>query len=83
MSRVSMNWPSRMTVTRSQSSNSSSSLWETKIMPIPRLFRSRQVFISCLTSFSDREDVGSSMMMHFAFTSIAFAISIICWMPMP
>ena len=83
ISRHSIYWPSRITVTQSHSSNSSSSLWETNRIAIPLLFSSRQVRISWPTSFSDRDDVGSSMMMHFASMRTAFAISIICWTPMP
>ena len=50
---------------------------------MPRSRSSLTVSISCFTSCSPREEVGSSMMMSLAFWVMALAISTICCWPMP
>ena len=68
-------------VTASQSWNTSAILCVMKIMPIPCFLRSRTVSNNTSTSFSEREDVGSSKIKIFAFSENDFAISTICCCP--
>ena len=70
--------PSRNTLIQSLISNISLSLWEINTMDTPesRSLRIRPIRISVSRSVS--EDVGSSMMMSFAFTESALATSTIC-----
>ena len=78
MSRVEIRMPSRKTVTRSHSSNTSSSLWLTYRTPLPMPFNRRITSKSCFASFGVSAEVGSSMMTTFASWDSARAISTIC-----
>ena len=67
--------PSRRTITSSQISNTSPSLWEMKIVPFPSAFRRRMTVSRPSISGGLRFEVGSSRMSSSAPRRIAFRIS--------
>ena len=74
--------PSRITVTVSQSANTSSKRWEMKTRARPSSRRLRATANSRSTSTPLRAAVGSSITRRLASSEIAFAISMICWSAM-
>ena len=78
MSTVSTCWPSRMTVTRSAISRSSSRRWEMWTTPLPCSRSERMMRNSSSISVSVSAAVGSSMMSTDASSDSALAISTIC-----
>ena len=79
ISSVPMYWPSLIMVILSATRYSSSSLWDIKITPIPFAAISLTSFTRLVTSFSFREEVGSSMIRIFISVLSAFATSINCF----
>ncbi len=71
--------PSRMTVTVSQSANTSSNRCEMKMRPRPSSRRLRAIANRRSTSTPDSAAVGSSMMSSVASRETALAISMTCW----
>src|SRR5438270_676505 len=78
VSTVAMYWPSRITVTRSEMSFSSSSRWEMWTTPTPFARTARMMRKSSSISVSVSVAVGSSMIRTCALYESAFAISTIC-----
>ena len=74
--------PSRNTVARSHSANTSSSRWLTNMIATPRSRRRRTIVNSRSTSWADSDAVGSSRIRARASTDRALAISISCWSAM-
>jgi len=74
--------PSRSTVTRSQSMNTSSRRCEINTMLTPCCFRLRETSNNFKVSCSVSDEVGSSMIMSFAFWESALATSTICFCAM-
>ena len=72
-------WPSRRTVARSHSSNTSSSRWQTNRMATPRSRVWRTIAKSRSTSCADSDAVGSSRIRTRASSDSALAISMSCW----
>ena len=79
MASVEMYSPSRITVTVSQSANTSSKRWEMKTRARPSSRRLRATAKSRSTSTPLRAAVGSSMTSRLASSEMALAISMICW----
>ena len=77
--RVETCWPSRSTVMRSLSSNTSSSRWLTNRIATPDAASRRTWRNSRLTSCADSAAVGSSMISTRTSRDIALAISTACW----
>ncbi len=75
---VSTRSPSLNTVTRSPISNTSSSLWEMKIIVFPFSIRFLTIWKSFSTSFLARADVGSSSIISSGSWSSILMISTIC-----